>query len=127
VVGGAIGLARDHQQTLIPLLGLSIGAVAVDSDTTAGESYTHVFTALELGGVARLSERFEIGAAYAPGFYAISANDEQGDIGQATEGVLAHAHGWASAVLGNITLSAGVRVLSGPTFWLEPVTLGVAF
>lgn len=119
---------RDDQRIkrVIPVLGGALGTVTFDA-AMGGDSFRHTYLSLEVGALVRPSKHFELGGVYAPGLYTSEVNGMSNGAGKAEEFILGHARVWASAVLGKITLSASVRVLSGPTFWLEPITVGFIY
>jgi len=121
---GATWSRIEKKKGLVPFFGLGFGLVSFDSSDDPGTTFQHSYVSLELGGVARVTNRFELGAAYAPSFYASSVDDGES---LTTAFVFGHVRGWASVVLNNFVISAGVRVLDGPTLWFEPVTVGVVF
>gem|GEM_PF-2816214 len=125
--GAAVELSRERDfqpGKFVPILGASLGIASITSEMDADLSFRHMYGSAEIGGFIRVSENFDLGATWAPGIY-LSTVDDDGTSESAL--ILAHARAWASFTVGNLTLSTGFRTLSGPTFWFEPIAIGLRF
>jgi hypothetical protein len=94
----------------------------------SNDSLTHSYVSAELGVALHYGpplRHFVLSAAFAPTWYKISVDADE-DTSDSSIEALNFRFG-ASIRLGTVLLGSAVNVLSGPTFWLEPVYFGLAF
>lgn len=114
----------------MPIIGGAVGAIRLP-ETERGEVISHGYMAAELGVAAEFGQPlrgFEAVLAWTPGDY----------WSRVTRGsnVVAGGEAWATTALHFraavayrvrwLQVGAGLRVLTGPTAWLEPVFVGLA-
>ncbi len=119
-----------------PIVGGALGVATVET-TAAEETISHSYFVLELGAAAELGEQehnLQLQAAYAPGYYHAFVEAPGDGLGNRLETV--HSEGEAALIHVRLgaeyryrmaSLGTGVRVLSGPSFWFEPVTASLVF
>ena len=113
--------------TIIPVFGFASSHIAVDG-LRPEERFNHGFYALELGVAAQWGVRkrhFEVLAAYAPSLYHSAVDVESSREGSATEAAWMNVRVAAGYRFHFLYAGAAARVLSGPTFWFEPLTVGL--
>src|SRR5690606_1466556 len=115
----------DARQELRPLLGLALGTVRVSNDT--GE-FAHWLFAVQAGVLARF-DRVYMTAALEGCLYSISVVSTTTSSQMATSAAELAIAGRVGLGyrFGNFEIGTGMRMLAGPTLWLEPVYAGLAF
>lgn len=132
--GAAFGFARLRSSMRkagvrwTPVLGAAFGRVSF-AGSLPGDTIEHAFFVAELGAEYRLgaARHIVLGAAYTPGYYSSRIEDARGAVTTGETFTLLHFRAAAAYRAGWFQLGTGVRILSGPTFWLEPFFLGAAF
>jgi Trypsin-like peptidase domain len=107
-------------------VGTTYGSASFDG--MANDRLTHRYVSAELGvalyyGAPR--RQFVLSAAFAPTWYKIAVNSDM-DVSESELEAVNFRFG-TSIQLGNVLLGSAINLLSGPTFWLEPIYLGLAF
>jgi hypothetical protein len=126
-VGANVMMPSPNQPNLAFVLGATYGSVSFDG--SSDDRFTHRYLAAEFG-VAYLRDeplgQLVLVAALAPAtWYTISVTSDM-DVSE-SEFELVNFRFSASLRRGSLLIGTAVNVLSGPTYWVEPVSLGVAF
>ena len=123
--GGGFGAHLVFGANVKLVLGSSFGRVTLDGPTD-GDRFAHTFLSAEVGISRVFARRGLLGVAYCPSHYWSSVVETSGRTADASGGVWFHARAWIEYRFGALSIATGVRVLSGPSFWIEPLSLGVA-
>lgn len=123
--GGGFGAHLLFGTNVKLVLGSSFGRVTLDGPKD-GDRFAHSFLSAEIGITKVFARDGLLGVAYCPSHYWSSVVETSGRTGDVSGGAWFHARAWIEYRFGAFFIGAGVRVLSGPTFWIEPLSLGVA-
>jgi S1-C subfamily serine protease len=115
---GRLEIGKDNP--FVPFIGAAYGSVDVGS-------FTHRLLAGELGAILRVRS-LDVIAAYAPCWYESTVNNADSALPGMSVG--AYTSGFRAALdyrFGNLAFGSGVRVLSGPTLWVDAIFLTWGF
>jgi S1-C subfamily serine protease len=125
-VGANVMMPSPNKPNFAIVLGATYGSVSFDG--SSDDRFTHRYMAAEFGVAYHRGgplSQLVLAAALAPTLYTISVTSDM-DVSE-SEFELVNFRFSASLRLGTVLIGTAVNVLSGPTYWAEPVFLGVAF
>lgn len=125
--------ASDGKAQTFAQVGPAISRVRFDA--MEGEALQHTFYALEAGLLHRLwqhsGNHLQLGVFWSPSYYKSEVISEGPGtdtvIASASEFALLHTRVSLGFQVGAAEFTAAVRILSGPTWWFEPVSVGFSF
>jgi hypothetical protein len=122
-VGVGIAMSTSHARVR-PTFGAAVGAVEVDGMTG---HFVHALFAAELGLTARFGDA-HLDVEFAPCWYRSSVSSATtGPAMGVASGITTSFRAALGYDLGALQVGTGVRMLDGPTFWLEPLYLALQF
>lgn len=110
------------------------GAVSQIQISRGSADLQHRFYSAEAGLAYRFWRQSErhiiVGLTWNPGLYEVSAfemDNSDAPVASSTEFTVLHTRLSVALALGHLRIGAGLHALTGPTFWFEPLSLGIVF